>query len=144
MKKVIIGTLCMLMVVTTMAQSKKEKAVASAVEQLKLAMESGNRADLEKITSEQLSYGHSGGHVENKAEFVENLASGNGDFVKIELSEQTISVHGKTAIVRHNLNATTNDKGKGPAEVHLKILLVFVHEKDGWKMLARQAVKNVK
>lgn len=144
MKKTMLVLLMGCFFSVTMAQGKKEKAVEKAVEQLRLAMESGNRADLEKITAAQLSYGHSGGHVETQSEFVENLASGNGDFVKIELSEQTIQVIGKTAIVRHNLNATTNDKGKGLQEVHLKILLVFIKEKDGWKMLARQAVKNVK
>jgi ketosteroid isomerase-like protein len=122
------------------AQSKDSIAVAAAVEQLRLAMISGNQDDLNAITSDQLSYGHSGGHVEGKKEFADKIVSGKSDFVTIELSEQSIMVVGKTAIVRHSLNATTNDNGK-PGTVKLKIMLVFQKEKGKWVMLARQAVK---
>ena len=122
------------------AQSQKTTSVQYAVDQLKEAMVSGDRVQLEKIASSQLSYGHSGGHVEGKSEFVEKIASGKSDFVSIEITEQTIQVTGKTAIVRHILTAITNDGGK-PGNVKLKVLLVFSKEQGQWKMLARQAVK---
>ena len=119
-----------------------KQTVANAVEKLRKAMVDGNKEDLESITSGKLSYGHSGGLVENKTEFVEKIASGKSDFVTIELKDQTISISGKTAVVRHKLNATTNDNGK-PGEVHLLILLIFQKENKQWKLLARQAVKIV-
>ncbi len=122
------------------AQDKAETAVTATVEKLRKAMVDGDKAELESIASEKLSYGHSGGHVEGKAEFVEKIVSGKSDFVTIELKDQTISISGKTAIVRHRLNATTNDNGK-PGEVHLLVLLVFQKENKQWKLLARQAVK---
>ena len=122
------------------AQSKQEQQVAAAIEQLRSAMISGNKADLENIVSDQLSYGHSGGHVEGKKEFVEKIVSGKSDFVTIDLSQQTISISRKTAIVRHLLSATTNDNGK-PGEVHLKVLLVWQKQQGKWLLLARQAVK---
>jgi hypothetical protein len=71
------------------AQTKDEKAVAAAVESLRKAMIDGNKTELENLAAEKLSYGHSGGAVEGKAEFVEKIASGKSDFVTIELSEQT-------------------------------------------------------
>jgi len=119
-----------------------ETAVAAAVEQLRLAMVSGDRAALANIAAEQLSYGHSGGLIENKAEFVEKIASGNSDFVSITLSEQSIAISGKTAIVRQRLDAVTNDGGK-PGEAHIKVLLVWQKQGKQWKLLARQAVKIV-
>ena len=122
------------------AQSKDSIAVAAAVEQLRTAMISGVVDELNALVSDNLSYGHSGGHVEGKKEFVEKIASGKSDFVTIELSEQTIGITGKTAIVRHTLYATTNDGGK-PAIVKLKVMVVFQKEKGKWVMLARQAVK---
>lgn len=122
------------------AQSKQQIQVKAAVENLITAMISGEREALEMITSNHLSYGHSGGHVEGKAEFIEKIASGKSDFVTIDITEQSINVVGKTAIVRHLLSATTNDGGK-PAVVKLKILLIFKKEQGRWKMLARQAVK---
>lgn len=135
------GFLFVSMLSIASAQSKKEKAVAFAVEQLRLAMISGNQADLELIAADSLSYGHSGGHVEGKQEFVQKIVSGKSDFVTIALTEQTIYVTGNIAIVRHVFNATTNDNGK-QGEVHLKVLLVWEKQKTGWKLLARQAVKN--
>ena len=119
-----------------------ETAVAAAVEQLRLAMVSGDRMSLENIAAEQLSYGHSGGLVENKAAFVEKIASGNSDFISISLSDQSIVISGKTAVVRHKLDAVTNDGGK-PGEAHIKVLLVWQKQGKQWKLLARQAVKIV-
>lgn len=122
------------------AQGKQEKAVLSATEQLRVAMIDANPAALEALTAAQLSYGHSSGHVDDKKTFVEKIVSGKSDFVTMELAEQTISVSGKVAIVRHILNATTNDGGK-PGEVHLKVMLVWQKSGGQWKLLARQAVK---
>jgi hypothetical protein len=46
----------------------------------------------------------------------------------MELTEQTITVIDKTAIVRHKLSAETNDNGKlGP--VNLYILLIWQKQK---------------
>ncbi|HEY9342121.1 MAG TPA: nuclear transport factor 2 family protein [Hanamia sp.] len=125
----------------TMAQSGKEKAVASAITTLTKAMVDGDKGMLEKYTSDQLSYGHSSGVVQNKNEFVEAIVSGKSDFVTIDLTEQSIAVSGNTAIVRHILSATTNDNGK-PGTVKLSILLVWQKLHGQWKLLARQAVKG--
>ena len=124
------------------AQSKYEKAVAAAVTGLTGAMINADKLLLEKYTSDKLSYGHSSGIVQNKNEFIDGITSGRSDFVTIDLTEQTISVIGKTAIVRHKLSATTNDSGK-PGSVKLSILLVWQKQDGGWKLLARQAVKVV-
>lgn len=134
------GIILTAMIMVVHAQSKVETGVADAVEKLRKAMIDGNKEELENIVSDKLSYGHSGGHVEGKAEFVEKIVSGKSDFVTIELKDQTINISGKTAVVRHKLNATTNDNGK-PGEVHLAILLIFQKDHKQWKLLARQAVK---
>ena len=134
------GIILTAMIMVVHAQSKVETSVADAVEKLRKAMIDGNNEELENIVSDKLSYGHSGGHVEGKAEFVEKIVSGKSDFVTIELKDQTINISGKTAVVRHKLNATTNDNGK-PGEVHLAILLIFQKDHKQWKLLARQAVK---
>src|SRR5688500_15803663 len=88
------------------AQSKQEKKVAIAVEELKNAMINPNGIALKRYTSDKLSYGHSGGKVEGQESFINSLTSGASDFLTIDLTEQTISVSGKTAIVRHKLSAT--------------------------------------
>ena len=125
----------------TLAQTKDEKAVSDAVEKLRTAMVNADKTVLEGLAAEKLSYGHSGGHIDDKKEFVEKIVSGASDFVSIDLTEQTISISDEVAIVRHVLKAKTHDAGKEPGEVNLRVLLIWQKQKTGWKLLARQAVK---
>jgi ketosteroid isomerase-like protein len=122
------------------AQSKDETNVLAAVENMRLALISGERTALENVAATDLSYGHSSGKLQNKAEFVEAIANGSSDFVSIDYKNQTVKVTGKTALVRHELHAKTNDGGK-PGEVHLGILLVWQKQGKEWKLLGRQAYK---
>ncbi|MES2653160.1 MAG: nuclear transport factor 2 family protein [Bacteroidota bacterium] len=140
MKKISIFLLLVSVTMVLKAQTGAESKVANAVEKLRLAMISGNRADLESIASKDLSYGHSSGKLEDFAAFVETIAGGKSDFVSIDFTKQTIKIAGKTALVRHELHAKTNDGGK-PGEVHLGILLVWQKEGKDWKLLGRQAFK---
>lgn len=140
MKNCILFLLIISISLISVAQSKQEQSVAAAVEKLRLAMIDADKISLESLVMDKLSYGHSGGHIDDKKKFVEKIVSGKSDFVTIDLSEQTIDVSGKTAIVRHILKAKTNDSGK-PGEVNLHILLVWQKQGGKWKLLARQAVK---
>lgn len=124
----------------SVAQTKDEKLVAQAVETLRKAMIDPDKATLDRIASVKLSYGHSSGKLEDKAAFIEALVSGKSDFVNIKLSDQTITVSGNTAIVRHTLEGTTNDGGKA-GNVKIAVLLVYNQKGTAWQLLARQAVK---
>ena len=139
MKKIILLLLLSINIIA-MAQTKHEIAVSEAVENMRLALISGDRAALENVAATDLSYGHSSGKVQNKAEFVEAIANGSSDFVSVAYKNQTIKVTGKTAIVRHELHAKTNDGGK-PGEAHIGVMLVWQKEGSTWKLLGRQAFK---
>jgi ketosteroid isomerase-like protein len=123
------------------AQTKDEKAIAESVETLRNAMINADAVILDKIIAEELSYGHSGGNIENKKEFVESLTSGKSDFITMDLTVQTIKVVGKTALVRHKLSAQTNNAGVA-ATINLFVLLVWQKQGGVWKLLARQAAKQ--
>ena len=56
------------------AQSKNEKALESAIEQLRKAMVDADSSSLSNITSDKLSYGHSSGAVEDKAAFIGKIS----------------------------------------------------------------------
>lgn len=124
------------------AQSKDVVAVEKAVADLRLAMLSGDAASLTAISSKNLTYGHSNGVIEDQAAFVEALASGNNNFTQITLSDQSVEVLGKIALVRHNLAGNTHNKGADPASINLGILMVWQKEGKEWKLLARQAFKR--
>lgn len=123
------------------AQGKDEKAVADAVEKLRVAIVDANEEALNKLTSPMLTYGHSNGLLEDKKEFIRALTSEESNFTKIELSDQTISISGDVALVRHKLAGETHNKGKDPAAVKLGILMVMQKTKGEWLLLGRQAFK---
>lgn len=140
MKKSILTLVLFLSIVGVKAQKNTETQVLAALEQLKAAMINADKDALLRITAKDLSYGHSSGKIEDQSTFVETIASGKSDFVSMELKNQTIKVSGKTALVRHELNAVTNDGGK-PGEVHIGVLLVWKKQNRDWKLLGRQAFK---
>jgi ketosteroid isomerase-like protein len=140
MKKLVLIAVLLMSGIILSAQSKSEKQVIAVIQQLRKAMVDGDSVALDKLTLSSLSYGHSSGHIETKQQFVSNIAGGKSDFVTIDLSEQMITVDGKTAISRHTLIAATNDGGK-PATVKLHVLLVWQKKGGNWKLLARQAVR---
>lgn len=131
---------CSVVSFNSQAQSKEDKAVGQAVEQLRLLMVNPDKAKLEALATDQLTYGHSTGKLEDKAAFVEALTSGSSDFININLTNQTITIVDNTALVRHNLSADTANDGK-PGKANLSVLLVWIKQKGSWQLLARQAVK---
>jgi len=119
-------------------QTGKEGAVSAAVESLRKAMVGADKSALEKLTAPELSYGHSSGRLENKAEFIEALTSGKSGFSAIELSDQTVNVVDKVALVRHVFVGTRRKEGD---KMKLSILTVWLQQQEQWKLLARQAAK---
>ena len=119
-------------------QTGKESSVSAAVEDLRKAMVAADKSALDKLTLPELSYGHSSGRLENKAEFIEALVSGKSGFSAIELSDQTVNVVDKIALVRHVFNGTRRKEGD---KMKLSILTVWLQQQDQWKLLARQAAK---
>lgn len=122
------------------ADTTEAELLGQKVEQLRAAMIKGDASALKQLSSAQLSYGHSGGHIEDQTAFIEKIASGKSDFVSIEFADQTISISGDVALVRHNLNADIKDGGV-PNKIHLGVLLVWQKQAGEWKLLARQAFK---
>ncbi len=123
------------------AQTSDATAVAEAVAALTKAMLAPDKARLEALTADQLSYGHSSGKVEDKATFVDVVASKKTVYKSIELSNQTVAVAGNDAIVRH---AWESESGTGDGKWNVSkigVLQVWQKQASGWRLLARQAFK---
>jgi len=141
-KLILIFALFLLNLTLINAQSADEMKVSETVATLRQAMIDADKTVLAKILHEDLSYGHSSGTIDTKAMFIESLVSGNADFKTMNLTEQTIKIVGKNAIVRHKLLAETVNKGEA-STAKLNVLLIFVKVKNEWVLLARQAAKIV-
>lgn len=122
------------------AQSPEEIKVGEAVTALNKATIDADKNVLESLTADDLSYGHSGGKVENKTQFITALVSGTVDFISIDISDQKITVAGKNAIVRNMYAAKLTSEGK-PIEIKIGTLMVWQKIKGKWKLLARQGYK---
>lgn len=125
---------------TLLAQGKSTRQVEAAVKKLTKAMLDSDIPVLSTLASEQLTYGHSSGKVQNKTEFLESFKTGASDFTKIDIKDQTVYIVNNTAIVRHLLDADTNDN-KQPGHTTLKIMTVWTKSGSQWVLIARQAVK---
>jgi hypothetical protein len=122
------------------AQSTEETKVAAATAALNKAIIDADKNLLESLTAAELSYGHSGGKVENKTQFITALVSGAVDFLSIDIADQTIKMAGKNAVVRNMFSAKLTSDGK-PVELKIGNIMVWQKVKGKWKLLARQGYK---
>lgn len=113
-------------------------AVAKASEALRGAMVAGDKKALTALVYDQLSYGHSDGHLDTKTSFIDSLAGKNA-FKSLALSDQTIEVVGNNAIVRHVFDGVNNMPDGTTTTAHIKVLQVWKKEKGAWRLLARQS-----
>lgn len=101
----------------------------------------GSLDSLNDLTSDVLSYGHSNGDIQTKRGFVDSLATKNWKFLELKTTDQTIDVHGNTAIVRQKLFGV-HQKGKAePGKLALGVLMVWKKEDGKWVVYARQGFK---
>ncbi len=141
-KLILIFALFLLNLTFINAQSADEMKVSETIATLRQAIIDADKIILAKILHEDLSYGHSSGTIDTKAMFIESLVSGNSDFKTMDLTEQTIKIVGKNAIIRHKLFAETVNKGIA-STTKLNVLLVFTKVKGNWVLLARQGARIV-
>jgi ketosteroid isomerase-like protein len=122
------------------AQGGEDAAVTQAIEDLRKAMLAADRTALEGLVADRLSYGHSGGVIESKAQFVDVIADKKTVYKSITLSEPSVVVVGNNAIARHIFSAETESGGKA-SSARVGVMQVWVKEGSGWKLLARQAFR---
>lgn len=116
--------------------------ISAAVESFRKAVVDADAKTLDRLLADNLSYGHSDGHVEGKKDLIGKLSDGTYDFITMDLTGQTIDLSGDVAIVRNRLDGKTNDGGK-PNEAHLYVLMIWQKSGVSWKLIARQAVKRL-
>jgi ketosteroid isomerase-like protein len=122
------------------AQGGDEAAVSQAIDDLRKAMLAADQAGLEALVADQLSYGHSGGVIESKGQFVNVIVNKKTIYKSITLSEPSVAVVGNNAIARHIFSAETEADGK-PASARVGVLQVWTKQDGRWKLLARQAFR---
>jgi hypothetical protein len=126
---------------SAVAESADEAAVAQAVEALRKAIFGQEKTQLEALCAEQLSYGHSGGRVETKAQFIDGVMTRKATIKSLTLSDHTIAIVGADAIARHTWMSESEADGK-PTSTKIGVLQVWQKQGGTWKLLARQAFRT--
>ena len=135
-----LGALNLLQSASSAAESADEAAVDKAIEALRKALLEKDKARLELLSADQLSYGHSSGKVQTKAEFVDGVMTSKALTKSIAFPELSITVVGDAAIARHLFEAEMETDGK-PTSVKIGALQVWQKQTGNWKLLARQGFK---
>jgi Domain of unknown function (DUF4440) len=126
---------------SAVAESADETAVSQAVEALRKAIFGQEKSQLEALTADQLSYGHSDGRVENKTQFINGVMTRKAILKSLTLSDHTITIVGTDAIARHTWASESETDGK-PTSTKIGVLQVWQKQGGTWKLLARQAFRT--
>jgi hypothetical protein len=124
------------------AQSPEEAKVWARVDALQNAVfGTKDSIVIAELVGEKLTYGHSGGNIEDKIRMVHNAAVSQTIYKNSSIERLGLSfINKKTAIVRYIFRATSVEKGV-EAPLNLSLLQVWAKEGGKWKLQARQAVK---
>lgn len=124
------------------AQGKAEGKVLNQIKALNGAIFINRDSTvLAGLVDEMVTYGHSSGKIENKPEMIHNAMVSPTTYKDFGMSDVSIRVDGKTAIVRHVLKARSFDAAGKESVLHLNVLQTWIKKNKQWILVARQAVK---
>jgi hypothetical protein len=122
------------------AQTDEEKLVTT-IKEFHQALVNKNTVSINQQTDKALSYGHSNGWVETKAEVIKDLETGYISYQAFKEDSITVLMNGTMANVRFVADITATMKG-ATNTFHLKVLEVWMKKGKRWVLFARQAVKG--
>lgn len=121
------------------AQQPDKGALYHAIEDFDKALETRDSLALKHLLSNDVSYGHSNGWVETKAELIRNLYNGTLNYTKIKASKPEVKISGNSAWMR-NVADIDAVMGGNAMSFKLKVLQVWNWENEHWVLFARQSV----
>lgn len=119
------------------ATSKDDKEVLAAMDAYKEAMIHKDGAALDKLLSNDLTYTHSGGQHETKADVIKSITAGKTVIEALDFSDTSVRLYGNVALVKGKVDLYHSKTNI----VHMNVLHVWVKSPQGWQMVARQATR---
>ena|SRR5437764_15479264 len=116
-------------------------SLKEAMSNLDHALISKDEKALVQLLHNDVSYGHSNGWVQSKADIVNDLKSGKLVYTKLDkINVTVVAINKDWATARINSNAEGIVNGN-PFQFKLHILQVWLKTKTGWQLFARQSTK---
>jgi Domain of unknown function (DUF4440) len=138
MKK-LLTIIFLFIVVCSQAQTDEEKLI-NTVKEFHQALVKKNTVSINQQTDKALSYGHSNGWVETKADIIKDLETGYISYQSYKEDSISVLMNGTMANVRFVADITATMK-ESTNTFHLKVLEVWTKKGKRWVLFARQAVK---
>lgn len=134
-------TILFLFVVTTgVAQTPDEVKLIQTSKEFHQALVAKNNVSINQQTDKALSYGHSNGWIQTKADIIKDFETGFISYQSFKEDSITVSMNGNMANLRFVADISATMKGTSN-NFHLKVLEVWVKKSRRWVLFARQAVK---
>lgn len=96
---------------------------------------------LEDLFASKASYGHSHGNLQTREEAIKGISKNRSVYKDTSVRNITVLfASNSTAIVRHLFDANENKVDGTVTALHFSMMLVWVKEKNKWKLFGRQAV----
>lgn len=140
MKFSIIGPLCAALLVVPAAvgrTSKQESNALTTIEKERFEMTvSGDWSSLDKRLADDLTYCHSNGLCETKAQYLGNLKSGATRYRKMELIDAQVRNLGAVAVVNGQVRIDADMGGNSMTDLKLVYTDVYRRDDGRWRLIA--------
>lgn len=130
----------LLISVVGFAQTSEEEKLTATVKEFHQALVNKNTISINQQIDKALSYGHSNGWVETKADMIKDLETGYISYQGIKEDSIIIIMNEAMANVRFLGDYKATLKGAA-SNFRLRVLEVWVKKSKRWILFARQAVK---
>ncbi|HYG62121.1 MAG TPA: nuclear transport factor 2 family protein [Thermoanaerobaculia bacterium] len=117
-----------------------EADVRAADAQRFAAMVARDRQALERLLADDLTYTHSTGQVESKAQFLESIAAGGLVYQAIDPEEVAVRVYGETAVVTGRASLRVESRGQALV-LPVRFTSVYVRKDGLWRLAAWQSTR---
>ena len=122
------------------AKTKVQKMIEDLEMRRFKAMTDSDFATLEALLAADMTYSHSNGWTQTKAEFIGSLRNHELEYEEIKPDALQVRVYGSAAVVTGRAHVRAKSKGQEIA-VELRFLDVYVKRQGKWQMVAWQSAR---
>ena len=134
------GKITILLLIVSSFTFAQSSFLKEAVVKLDKALVARDTLVLKQLLHKDLTYGHSNGWIETKADVIKDLQVGKLAYDKIESRDLQWTVTNNIATMRSTTEVGFRLDNK-PGELKLHVLQVWLKTNKGWQLLSRQSTK---
>ena len=134
-------TILLTSAVLAAAADKSADAVKAAEKNWATATVACDETTLRQVLADDLTYTHSTGDTDTKAQFMSNLKTGVRKYLKLNHEGMDVRNYGNTAVVTATAQIETSQKGGAASPAHLRFIHVWIYQNGRWQLVAHQSLR---